>query len=64
MREKETYTVKSGDSLWKIADRFYGDGALWPRIYEANRDVIGSNPDLIHPGQKYVIPAKAEPKEP
>ena len=50
-----TYEVRSGDSLSKIAQRFYGDANQWPRIHEANRDQI-KNPDLIHPGQKLVIP--------
>lgn len=51
----QTYTVKSGDSLSKIAKHFYGDGSKWHRIYEANRDKI-KNPDLIHPGQELAIP--------
>jgi nucleoid-associated protein YgaU len=50
------YTVAPGDSLWKIAKRSYGDGNQWKKIYEANRQVIGSNPDLIKPGQVLVIP--------
>lgn len=51
----QTYTVKSDDSLSKIAKHFYGDGNKWHRIYEANRDKI-KNPDLIHPGQELIIP--------
>lgn len=50
------YTVVAGDYLSKIAQRFYGNSSLWPRIYEANKGVIGPNPNLIHPGQKLVIP--------
>lgn len=50
-----TYTVKSGDSLSKIAKHIYGDASKWHRIYEANRDKI-KNPDLIHPGQEFTIP--------
>ncbi len=53
---EDTYTVKSGDSLSKIAKQYYGDAQQWKKIYEANKDVIGSNPDLIHPGQTYRIP--------
>lgn len=52
----ETYTVVAGDSLSKIARRFYGDANLWRRIFEANRDQI-QNPDLIRPGQKLKIPS-------
>ena len=53
---EETYTVKKGDSLSKIAKRVYGDAQQWRRIYEANRAVIGDNPDLIHPGQALKLP--------
>jgi nucleoid-associated protein YgaU len=49
------YTVVAGDSLSKIAKRFYGDANQWRRIFEANRDQI-KNPDLIHPGQVFRIP--------
>ena len=51
----QTYTVKSGDSLSRIAKEFYGDGSKWKRIHAANRDKI-PNPDLIHPGQELIIP--------
>ena len=50
-----TYTVAAGDSLSKIAKKFYGDGNKWKRIFEANRDTV-KNPDLIHPGQVLKIP--------
>lgn len=50
-----TYTVKSGDSLSKIAKRLYGDAQQWRKIYEANKDQI-SDPDLIEPGQTFRIP--------
>jgi nucleoid-associated protein YgaU len=49
------YTIQSGDSLSKIAKQFYGDAKQWPKIYEANKDVI-KNPNLIYPGQKIKIP--------
>jgi nucleoid-associated protein YgaU len=52
----ETYTVKSGDSLSKIAKHVYGDANSWHKIYDANRDKI-KNPDLIHPGQVLTIPS-------
>ncbi|HSI89788.1 MAG TPA: LysM peptidoglycan-binding domain-containing protein [Adhaeribacter sp.] len=51
----DTYTVKSGDSLSKIAKNFYGDAQKWPKIHEANKDQI-SNPDLIQPGWVLKIP--------
>lgn len=51
----QTYTVKSGDSLSKIAKHVYGDASKWRRIFEANRDKI-KDPDLIHPGQEFTIP--------
>ena len=50
-----TYTVKSGDSLWKIAKQFYGDGAKYNKIYEGNKSII-SNPSLIYVGQVLTIP--------
>ena len=52
----QTYTVKSGDSLSKIAKHLYGDADSWHKIYDANRDKI-KNPDLIHPGQVLDIPS-------
>ena len=50
-----SYTIVSGDTLWGIAKRYYGDGAKWPTIYQANGDKI-KNPNLIYPGQVVVIP--------
>ena len=49
------YTVVSGDTLSKIAKHYYGDATLWPRIFEANRDVL-SDPNRIFPGQVLRIP--------
>ena len=49
------YTVKRGDCLWKIAKKYYGNGALYTKIYNANRDKI-KNPNLIYGGQKFLIP--------
>ena len=53
----QTYTVVRGDCLWNIAKRFYGSGAKYTVIYNANRGVIGGNPNLIYPGQVLTIPA-------
>ena len=49
----DTYEVKSGDSLSKIGAHF---GIKWQDIYEANKAVIGDNPDKIFPGQILTIP--------
>ena len=51
-----TYTVKKGDNLWTLAKKFYGSGADYTKIYEANKDTIGKNPNLIYPGQTFTIP--------
>ena len=48
------YTVERGDSLWKIAARFYGQGSSWRRIYEDNMAVI-KNPHRLYAGQKLII---------
>ncbi len=50
------YVVVSGDSLSKIAKEQLGDAKRWPEIYEANKAVIGDNPNLIKPGQKLRLP--------
>ncbi|HXK11428.1 MAG TPA: LysM peptidoglycan-binding domain-containing protein [Vicinamibacteria bacterium] len=50
------WTVKSGDSLSKIAKDVYDDGGKYMKIYEANKSTIGDNPNLIKPGQKLVLP--------
>ena len=52
----KTYTVKSGDTLSKIAKQHLGDANAYMKIFEANRDQL-SNPDLIKPGQVLKIPA-------
>ena len=53
------YEIRSGDSLSAIAKRFYGDATQWRKIYDANRDVLGDDPDKIYPGQKITIPNAA-----
>lgn len=50
-----THTVSRGDTLSAIAQHYYGKASLWPKIYDANRDKI-KNPNLIYPGQVFVIP--------
>ena len=49
------YVIKSGDTLSAIAKKFYGDANQYPKIFEANREVI-KDADLIFPGQKIRIP--------
>ncbi|MBV6417842.1 MAG: putative protein YgaU [Steroidobacteraceae bacterium] len=49
------YVVKKGDTLSKIAGEFYGDPLLYPKIFEANRDIL-TDPNRIKPGQKLRIP--------
>ncbi len=53
--EEDFYTIKSGDSLSKIAKKFYGDANLYNKIFEANKEVI-KDANLIYPGQKIRIP--------
>jgi nucleoid-associated protein YgaU len=50
-----TYTVKSGDTLWKISEEIYGNGSKYMKIFEANTDLL-EHPDRIFPGQELKIP--------
>lgn len=50
-----TYTVKSGDCLWNIAKKYYGNGAQYTKIEDANKSKI-KNPNLIQPGWVLIIP--------
>jgi nucleoid-associated protein YgaU len=63
--------VKTGDSLWSIAAAELGPNATaeaiagrWPQWYEANRQLIGPNPNLIIPGQVLNPPAPSHPVPP
>ena len=53
--EIETYQVKRGDSLTRIALKVYKDGSLWKKLFDANRDKI-KEPNLIRPGQVLKVP--------
>ncbi|MER5971983.1 transglycosylase family protein [Streptomyces sp. NPDC002055] len=55
------YTVASGDTLYTIARVRDVDGG-WERVYRDNREVIGSDPDLIMPGQRLTVDATPEPR--
>ena len=50
-----TYTVESGDTLWAFAQKEYGSGGKYMKIFEANTSLLES-PDKIFPGQELVIP--------
>lgn len=64
-RQTQEYVVKRGDTLWDIASTHLPDDAdatqitqEWHRWYDANRDVIGGDPDLILPGQVFTPPGE------
>ncbi|MFV0252332.1 MAG: LysM peptidoglycan-binding domain-containing protein [Beutenbergiaceae bacterium] len=63
----QTYTVRPGDSLWRIAADHLADpstaqiAAAWPSWYQVNIDTIGAEPDLIHPGQVLHLPPPQPP---
>jgi nucleoid-associated protein YgaU len=47
--------VQSGDTLWKISEKIYGNGSSYMKIFEANTGLL-EDPDRILPGQKLTIP--------
>jgi nucleoid-associated protein YgaU len=55
-KDSEAYTVKSGDTLWRIAENCYGDGSKYLRIFEANKELL-QTPEAVVPGQVLQIPA-------
>jgi nucleoid-associated protein YgaU len=59
--EAQMYTVQKGDTLWKIAEKFYGEGSKYPEIVKANTPPV-KNPDLIQPGWVLRIPPEAGSK--
>lgn len=50
------YIVRRGDSLSRISKIYYGTTSNWSKIYRANRNVLGNNPDMLKPGTKLIIP--------
>lgn len=56
-RERQvTYIVRKGDTLWNLARRYLGNGALYTRIHSLNRDVIGADPSILKPGTVITLP--------
>lgn len=53
------YTIVSGDSLSKIAKKYYGNANKWNVLFEENKEII-QNPDLIYPGQVIRVPKSAD----
>ena len=58
----ETYLVREGENLRKIALRLYGDSDRWTEIYDANKDLIGENPNNLWVGLSLTVPQE-EPQE-
>ncbi len=56
---EEYYVIERGDTLSHIAKRYYGNANKWPKLFEANREVI-QDPDKIFPGQKIRIPLEPD----
>lgn len=57
-KQADAVVVRPGDSLWSLAEQHLGGGSAWPRIYDLNRDAIGSDPDVIHPDQRLRLPRR------
>lgn len=57
------YTVRRGDSLYRISEKYYLEGFLWPMIYSINKSIVGKNPDLILEGQVLRLPNNILMKE-
>lgn len=68
---QRTVVVERGDSLWSISDDLLGPGpsdpeviaAAWPLLHEANRDLLGADPDRLHPGQELIVPSAMTPQD-
>lgn len=70
-RSPRTVVVLPGDSLWSISDDLLGPGTsdaaeiaeAWPLLHDANRDLIGQDPDQLRPGQELTVPAALTPQD-
>ena len=56
------HTVKVGDDLWSLAERYYGQGRDWRKIAAANPDLLSGGPDRLTPGWRLIIPDLAAPE--
>ncbi len=52
------YVVKPGNSLWGIAAKALGNGNKWPELYQANKAIIGPNPNVLRAGETLTIPGR------
>jgi nucleoid-associated protein YgaU len=59
-----SYTVRPGDSLWRIAEQHLGDGARYKEIVERNRDLLGARPSFLEPGWVLQLPVPQGGEEP
>jgi Lysozyme like domain/LysM domain len=57
---REYHTVRSGDTLYGITRNRFGNGNLWPRLYDANQSVVGANPNDIYPGETLLMSLGAQ----
>lgn len=55
-----THRVAPGDTLWGLAQKYYGDATLWPLLYRVNRDRIGTSPNLLNVGAVLDVPELSE----
>jgi nucleoid-associated protein YgaU len=53
---EERHVVEEGETLQSLAARFYGSAREWRRLYEANREVLGEDPNLPRPGVELRVP--------
>lgn len=57
----ETYTVEPGDTCESIAEK---SGVTWLEIFDANADIIGTNPNVLPIGEELIVPTTSSPSEP